>query len=88
MDLISDNYALMDWFDYSRLSDGFMMQESIDRIEARWGSVGAFAAVLEAFKATENLNNVTARDINAFGDALREKGFQIVPIQNGISPSH
>ena len=50
----------------------------VEQICKKWGSVEAFAAVVEAFKATDNLSELTMRDLNAFGDALKAQGFMVV----------
>ena len=53
----------------------------VEQICKKWGSVEAFAAVVEAFKATDNLYELTMRDLNAFGDALKAQGFMVVPLE-------
>ena len=55
--------------------------KTIGQICKKWGSVEAFAAVIEAFKATDNLYELTMRDLNAFGDALKAQGFMVVPLE-------
>lgn len=57
------------------------IDETIREIKQRWGSVEAFGACIQAFKATDNLFELTFRDINAFGDALRKQGFKIVRVE-------
>lgn len=53
----------------------------VEQICKKWGSVEAFAAVVEAFKATDNLSELTMRDLNAFGDALKAQGFMVIPVE-------
>lgn len=53
----------------------------VERICEKWGSVEAFAAVIEAFKATDNLYELSMRDLNAFGDALKAQGFMVIPVE-------
>ena len=85
--VIFDNYALVDYFDIARFSDGFCMQDSMNNIVERWGSLEILAAVLEAAKSTERLYDLSMKDINAFGDALKRQGYKIVRVEherNGI----
>jgi hypothetical protein len=56
------------------------MQSSIDNINERWGNLEVLAAVLEAAKSTDRLYELSMKDINAFGDALKRQGYKIVKV--------